>query len=257
MSQGVRAPHVNTDGNAITANGETLQPWQEAKIPAVDDVRSREIGLVEQALAPREPIRAAAAATLAATDPEMRLVLRRHPVVPAVIINDVLIRAIAIAKIISFRLRIYSSVVPQGISVGDLASALVRHLDRALVRDPDLDGAVALARDLALTLDLDAGSPDMDRALAFALALADALVLSLSDILRSFSRDRARSVGAELDGALVWARARALTLARDLDRDSYRTLDLHRALDLALDRASEPERLRLGPPSFVVPAARS
>ena len=109
------------DGDTITATDETLHPRQSAETTAANDARSRQIALAEQILAPRESVRAAAVARLAAADPKIRLALRKHPIVPAVIISDVMTRVIAVAKIISFRLWGYSSAVSQGINAVDLA----------------------------------------------------------------------------------------------------------------------------------------
>src|SRR5450755_274104 len=88
------------------------QPRQSTMTTAASDARSRQIRLAEQILAPREPVRALAMAKLATADAKMRLALRKNPVVPAVIISDVMTRVIAVAKIISFRLGGYSSTVP-------------------------------------------------------------------------------------------------------------------------------------------------
>ena len=202
-------------GDTITATAETLQPEQSAETATANDARSPQVALAEQILAPRESVRAAAAARLAAADPKKRLVLRKHPVVPAVIISDIMTRVIAVAVIISFRLSGYSSAVSHRMNAVDLTAYLARDLARA--------------RDLGLALDLDlargrllARAIDLARARDFGLAIGLAIDLAF-DLARVLARAR--------DLARVLTRARALAI--DLAFDRSLDLPLDRALDLA------------------------
>ena len=265
------------DSDTTTATDETLQPWQSAETAAGNDTHPRQIGIAEQILAPRESVRAAAMAKVAVADPKIRLALRNHPVVRAVIISDVMTRAIAVAKIISFHFWGYSSAVSHSTDAVDVSRALdlarasvvdltrdlarARDLDLDLARNLDLDLArtLDLARDLAPDLDLDrdldfardfnfardfarARTLDFARDLARALALDSALDSALDrDLDRALDRARARArdLARALDSALDRARDRALDRAGARARDLARALDsaLDRALDSALDRA--------------------
>ena len=153
------------DGDTITATDEPLQARQSGETATANDARSRQIALAEQIIAPRESVQAAAAAKPPAADPKMRLALRKHPVIELVIISDLMTRAIAVAKIISFRLWDYPSAMSYRMNALAYASDLARDLDLARGRNHGrdhihhLDHARDRARDRALDLNLAATSP--------------------------------------------------------------------------------------------------
>ena len=182
-------------------------------------------------VAPQAPPDAVAA--IAAADPATRMALHRHPIILAVILSDLTIRALMIAT------------GPSGIR--DRAFVLAVAHDLNLVRDlnlaPNLADDLNLAHDRAHALDLNLAL-DLDRALdrARAYALARALALNLAHALariRDLDRDlgliRDRDLGRFCDRDLKRIRALALDLDRALDRDRapHLALALDRALDVA------------------------
>ena len=236
------------DGDTVTAADDTLQPRQSTEKAVANDAHSRQIALAEQILASTESFRTIAPARLAAVDPKIRLVLRKHPVVPAVIISDVVTRLIAVALIISFRRLGYSSAVSQEMDARDrvLASTLARVLDL------DLFGAFDRTRDQAFTLDSAlALALDLDSALGRANVLASTLArvpaldsdpdLNVDHVLH-VDRVLDSALDRILDSALGCARVLAHLLSRVLTRDfdlvgaSNLDLDLDRALALGLAR---------------------
>lgn len=167
-----------------------------------------------------------AAAAIAAADPLVRLTVRQSPLVAAVPIADLLVRALDINdKLMSSDGRVND---------GNLASArtLSHDLDRTFGRARDF----ALARQSAL--DLDPGlAYDLERALD--PARAHDLALDLNHILynaRSRVLDLARALARALDNALGNALDNARAFALDRARDRARDLAV------ALARARPPHR---------------
>jgi hypothetical protein len=153
------------------------------------------------------------AAAIEAADPAVRVALRRDPVILAVILSDLTVRALVVAN---------ETLTGRALDLGHALAcdlALARDLVRALNLDidlgRDLDLGRARARDLDLSGDLACGL-----ALDLARGLARALDLAL---------DLARADGRVLD------LGRALDLARGLARGRGRALGLARALGVALD----------------------
>jgi hypothetical protein len=161
------------------------------------------------------PIQPGAAAAIAAAEPEARIALRRDPVILAVILSDLTVRALTIA--------------------GEAET-----LDHANDHAHDLAGDIERAR--ALNDDLGGGGV-LDRHLTFArertLALAFDLSFNLAD-----NRDihLVRDLNRALDLALDLDRVRDLDRALDRVRDLDRALDRVRDLDRALDRARDLAR---------------
>jgi hypothetical protein len=234
------------EGDTITATDEILPRRQPTETTMVNDPRFHQVVLAEQILAPRESVRAAAAARLAAADPKIRLVLRKHLIVPAFIISDTMTRVIAVAVIISLRLSGYSSAVSQ--RTNDLARDRALALTRARILDLDLAGDLDLASDLDLARILDRDldlarildrirdldrhldrALDLDRDLARVLDLDRDLAVTLASVLTR-ARALARALASVLDLLDARARGRGHDLLLDLASDR----DLDRALDRAL-----------------------
>ena len=125
--------------------------------------------------APRKsPGQAETAAAIASADPAARIALRHRPLINAVLISDLIVRALTIAS-----------------KIGGLAG--VRDLDLGLARDP------AAARDLDLARDL---ARDLSRALGHAEELARELDPRLELKLYSAHR-RALDIASHLTATLV------------------------------------------------------
>jgi hypothetical protein len=162
------------------------------------------------------------ASVIAAADPALRLTVRRHPIVLAVITSDFLARTLEIAdEPLSRDDRSIARTLAQ-----DLAKALASALDtdRAVVDHAfDLPLGLALAFARSLSRDLVEGyshtfAPVRDRALALARDLSRT---------RSLVRDlnHARALYLDLDLDVTNARDHACRLARELD---YPGLDIFR-----------------------------
>ena len=227
-----------TDLDAGLQEVTTLQAGHGRLVAALHGSLDTEAGLADilppPATAPPaapQPPGTAAAAAIAAADPAVRIALRRNPVILAVILSNLTVRALTIAGEIpatnAFPLRLARTrdLAFDLARARDLAFELAFDLDVARDLARDLDRASAGARDLARALDLDVAR-DLDRASARdrARALARA---------RDLARDRARDLARVL--ILVLARDRDLDLTRDLARDRAIALDL--AYDLDLDLA--------------------
>jgi hypothetical protein len=256
-----------TRGGSVTATDEASQPRQSTKWTIIDPHPS--YIAAEQILAPRESVRAAVAERLATTEPQTRLVLRKHPVVPAVVISDVMTRLIAAANISHSWIQAYSFPVSQRMVARVLDRVLARDLDFDRDRDFDFDRVLGLARDLDLGL---ARARDDARARARDDARGD-LFARTRDDLRARDRDDARAHGRiralDTQRVLGLARDLARVLARDLDdldlahvlapdldldSDRARTLALIGDLDEALDIARSRARRRnpdYGPGTYI------
>lgn len=172
----------------------------------------------------------AASATWAALSPGTRLAMRGQPIFLAVMISDLLTRAIAIVIVSDkFRLHRYhltqevgalsgglefistitSDLYPSSSLVHDLAEPrdLVFDLDVALVREGDFAHVRSIARDLAralalaLTRLISALSGDVPGDLALALALARTLDLAGLDLNLDYALHSALSISSSVDEA--------------------------------------------------------
>jgi hypothetical protein len=170
-----------------------------------------------------------AAVAIAAADPTARMALRRNPVILAVIVSDLIVRAM----MITHKTRDTRDLVRDLVRARDLALDLdldlASTLARLLVRD--LDHALYLARGRVLARGIDL-SPV--RSLASDLDVARALLLALD---RALALDGTLARGIEFPLANELELARALDDARDLDLGRPRNLDLDLEVARDLDRS--------------------
>jgi hypothetical protein len=191
--------------------------------------------------------------------------VRRHPVVPAAILSDFVVRAIEIAAAINRGRR------------GNLDRAFIRTLARDLGRDLGRECAqvrhlklgVTVTRNSVLVLTLDQAR-ERDLALTLirysdaALRLARELSHAIDDILArhldlrlSFSGDHDLELACELAASLDSDLDRALTLNRELDKTRERALDLAFERSRALGRVCAQGvagRLGISPPEGLAEA---
>jgi hypothetical protein len=167
------------------------------------------------------------AAAIADADPAARMALRRNPLILAVILSDLLVRALVIARSRDLDL------------ASDLASALASAHARASDRDFDRVSASDLNRALELASDLDRVG-ELARVLAHASAHAS-VVASASDLdlASDLGLDRILGLDLGLDFFRASAFARDLAQGRDLDLagDLDRARDLARHMAFVLGRA--------------------
>jgi hypothetical protein len=195
---------------------------------------------------------ASAAAAISSADPGIRMVLRRHPVILTVILSDLLVRALVIAKATACG----QSARQAADSIHDFDGALdqVRDLDDAIRRARDLDDAVFRAR---CTIPRQQGPWAMDIRTYHdngSLSVASSRVRQLArHLTANFHQARDPDPGrAELSRELDDALQDVSALARILDHDLQRDFDRHLAsasycgcaqsFALALDPAREIAR---------------
>jgi hypothetical protein len=187
-----------------------------------------------------------AAGALGAADAATRLGVRRHPVVSAAILSDLVVRAMEIAAAINRGRRGNLDRTFICTLARDLGRDLGRVRECAQVRRLKLDVTVTRNSVLGLTFDLacerDLGLTLIryfDAALRLARGLSEAIDGTLArhlDLRLSFSRDHDLELAVELAASLDSDLDRALALSRELGKTRERALDLALERSRALDR---------------------